>query len=608
MRKRCALVLAGLLFLQALPAWAQPAATCVADGGIGGTGVKPEQGGMGGTGASPQGGVTGGTGAVAQGGGTGGTGTVAQGGGTGGTGAVAQGGGTGGTGTVAQGGGTGGTGISADGGIGGTGRPATLAGRVLFASGRVEAQLPGGAPRALGKGDPVCEGETLNSGAKSLLQLVTVDGATLVLRPGTQLEIEAYAFSGSEDGTEKTHLRLLRGGVRAITGRIGHTRKAAFIIRTETATVGILGTDHETFFVPRPTSGEGPVAEPGTYNRVISGGTVLSTPTGSLRIHPRQVGFAGFGRSQPRILERPPEFLGAPLSRLRRDAPNSSARSSSMEGDVAQVASGSLVVQEVNIFGTPLDLQTYLGGLFPAPVGGAYVGVQHVGPSVSAGGVTVDNVGSIVLLDGVALPGSVSSSATGFNYTANPAVLMERGAVMVDGAHVVWGLYAGGTSLDGAGQPVLNDYHHFAFAPGGATPDAVVRSLTGSATFATLVRNSSPTNELGGVGGTLNLSVQVQLGASASLIDYNLSVLDANARNWTGRFTGTAPLSVFGTGGVPLNVTCTGGGCGSGLGDPSRSLAVGQLLGAGARGLITTYGLATTTGQVVAGSAVLMRP
>lgn len=568
---RTALV-AALCLCAALPASGATAPVCTSGGGSGGTGAV-------------------------QGGGTGGTGRGPEGGGTGGTGAVAQGGGTGGTGAVAKDGGTGGTGTPlADGGIGGTGAPALVAARVHFAAGAALASFPGAPARQLARGDPVCEGEILRTGDGALLQLVTPDAATLVLRGHARLRIDRYVFAGAEDGSERIELMLLEGALRTLTGRIGHLHHEAFVLRTPGASVGVLGTDHETYFLPAGAA----AGEPGTYDRVFSGATVLGNAAGTVRVHPREVGFAPLDGARPRLLDRVPAFLATGALHPLRTA--------TAVPSLGPVLTLPGLVQPVFVFGSSQDLQSYLGGLYAAPAGGVYLGMQHSGTDLAVGGVTTGDASGSVLVDGSGLPGAVSATVSGYNYTASPAQLLQRGTVVVDGTPVVWGLYAGGTAFDAGGHPVLQDFHHFVFAPGGGTPDPVVRALSGSATFSTIVAATSPTNELGGVGGQLSLAVQLQLGANAALTDYNLSVVDANARSWTGRFTGSASLSTFASSGVPLAVSCTGAGCGAGIGDTSRSFATGQLLGNSARGLGTTYGLATTTGQVVGGAAVLTRP
>ena len=225
-------------------------------------------------------------------------------------------GGIGGTGTSAHTKGIGGTGAPMRGGIGGTGlRPdgesatRSLAGKVLFVVGQVEAQNPA-QTRLLAKGDSVHEGDTLKSGKGATLQLRMEDGGTIVLRPESQLAIESFAYQGVKDGSEHMALALMSGGFRAVTGEIGHLHKENYSIRTPNAKVGIMGTDHETVYVPTPQPGQTAAVEPGTYDHVISGATVLQDARGKLLIKPNQTGFAALNGTNPILLGRPLPIFG----------------------------------------------------------------------------------------------------------------------------------------------------------------------------------------------------------------------------------------------------------------------------------------------------------
>jgi hypothetical protein len=128
--------------------------------------------------------------------------------------------------------------------------------------------------------------------------------------------------------------------------------------------------------------------------------------------------------------------------------------------------------------------------------------------------------------------------------------------------------------------------------------------MSGSVNYSKVAGFTSPLNEAGDLGGNLSLSVDINLGSS-KLTGYNLLVTDANGRNWAGTLDSSVSLSTFSQTGAPLAVTCAGSTCGSGTG---TGLAVGKLIGTNAKGLISSYGLSTASGQSVAGAAVLSRP
>jgi len=93
---------------------------------------------------------------------------------------------------------------------------------------------------------------------------------------------------------------LFTGGFRAVTGLIGQLHKSSFRITTVTATIGIRGTDHETFVV---TAGSpmAAVAPIGTYNKVNRGETTMTTTKGTISVLPNQMGFVGAADQMPEL-------------------------------------------------------------------------------------------------------------------------------------------------------------------------------------------------------------------------------------------------------------------------------------------------------------------
>jgi hypothetical protein len=72
------------------------------------------------------------------------------------------------------------------------------------------------------------------------------------------------------------------------------------------ATIGIRGTDHEpTHLLPGDPRGE-----PGTYDKVNEGGTVLRTPRGNVEVAPNRAAFFHADRREPpRVLASVPKFF-----------------------------------------------------------------------------------------------------------------------------------------------------------------------------------------------------------------------------------------------------------------------------------------------------------
>ncbi len=118
---------------------------------------------------------------------------------------------------------------------------ASQAAQVIYAHGQASATASDGQQRALHKGAEVFAGETLNT-REGRLQIRFSDGGFISLQPHTRFKLEKYRFSGQQDGQESAIFSLLRGGLRAISGLIGHRHAKSYQIRTAVATIGIRGT------------------------------------------------------------------------------------------------------------------------------------------------------------------------------------------------------------------------------------------------------------------------------------------------------------------------------------------------------------------------------
>jgi hypothetical protein len=124
------------------------------------------------------------------------------------------------------------------------GAGAQLAGEVEFSRGVGFAQSPGQVPRTLGRGLPLREGDrlTTSDGASAIIKLE--DGTRMTVRPNSELVLQQYHFR--ENAPDNSMLmQLVRGGFRAVTGLISKNAPGAARVQTNTATIGIRGTDFD---------------------------------------------------------------------------------------------------------------------------------------------------------------------------------------------------------------------------------------------------------------------------------------------------------------------------------------------------------------------------
>lgn len=80
------------------------------------------------------------------------------------------------------------------------------------------------------------------------LQLSLIDGGKVSLQPNTIYRINKYEFSGKEDGSEYAFTELIKGGLRTISGLIGHKNRERYELKTSVATIGIRGTEFTVNF------------------------------------------------------------------------------------------------------------------------------------------------------------------------------------------------------------------------------------------------------------------------------------------------------------------------------------------------------------------------
>jgi hypothetical protein len=180
---------------------------------------------------------------------------------------------------------------------------APVAGLVDFVEG--DAMFEGRNGMRIAKvGDSVRSGETATTFAGAEVHLKMADGAYLSLRENSKITITSYVANGDEG--DESLIELARGAFRSVTGWIGKFRPKAYKVTTPMATIGIRGTDHEpTHLLPGDPRGE-----PGTYDKVNEGSTVLRSPRGTVEVGPNRAAFFHADRREPpRLLASVPKFF-----------------------------------------------------------------------------------------------------------------------------------------------------------------------------------------------------------------------------------------------------------------------------------------------------------
>jgi hypothetical protein len=154
--------------------------------------------------------------------------------------------------------------------------PAASAGEVEFMRGVGFAQTPGQTPRTLGRGLQLQEGDRLTTadGATAVVKLQ--DGTRMTVRPGSEMVLSQFKYR--QDATDNGMvISMLRGGLRAITGLISKSSPNAARIQTNTATIGIRGTDFDARICSRDCGTEAArIAQAAKPNAVQASAKVVS--------------------------------------------------------------------------------------------------------------------------------------------------------------------------------------------------------------------------------------------------------------------------------------------------------------------------------------------
>lgn len=157
---------------------------------------------------------------------------------------------------------------------------------VDFVNGDVLAIGPDGARRPIAKGDALAPGDQVATG-QGRAQLRFSDGGVVDLAPDSAFRIDAYAFDGAEDGTERKLMTLLKGALRTISGAIGHLHQETYRLDTPVASIGIRGTGYTADL------------SLGLRVEVGEGAVVVANQAGAVQIQRGQAGFVRDAFSAP---------------------------------------------------------------------------------------------------------------------------------------------------------------------------------------------------------------------------------------------------------------------------------------------------------------------
>ena len=176
-------------------------------------------------------------------------------------------------------------------------------GTVTHLSGTLTVKRIDGSTRFLSTRSGVVEGDTLSTEQGSYARVKFADGAEVVLRPGSQLKVDAYKFDEQKPEQDNFVLSMLKGGMRSVTGLLGKRSRDKVAVNAPNATVGIRGTHFGMLLCQGdcgaiPTVTGGPPAN-GLHVDVADGAVLLTNRAGQQVLVAGQFGYVKDAASPP---------------------------------------------------------------------------------------------------------------------------------------------------------------------------------------------------------------------------------------------------------------------------------------------------------------------
>lgn len=166
-----------------------------------------------------------------------------------------------------------------------------------------------GKQQAIQLGQVILTHQTIHTAAHSELHITSSDGGLIALRPDSSFQVDEYIATHSPE--DKIILRLIKGGLRSVTGWVPRHHPESYKVETSVASIGIRGTDHEVHILEHGHE------EAGVHNRVHSGATVLRNSLGEVHIAAGEFAKAPHDAATPPVLlKQKPKFHDSILLKI----------------------------------------------------------------------------------------------------------------------------------------------------------------------------------------------------------------------------------------------------------------------------------------------------
>lgn len=186
---------------------------------------------------------------------------------------------------------------------------AQAAGTVVQLSGPLLVKRADGAVRVLSVRSEVESGDTLVTERNTYALVRFTDQSEITLKPSTTFIVENFSYDADHPDGDKASFKLVKGGLRSVTGLLGKRNRERFEMKTPDATIGIRGTTFVAQLPPGPPSGG---TTPGLYVQVIDGSIRVSNPGGTTQFSAGQFGFTPSPTTPPIVVPQNPGLTFTP--------------------------------------------------------------------------------------------------------------------------------------------------------------------------------------------------------------------------------------------------------------------------------------------------------
>ncbi|NNE39039.1 MAG: FecR domain-containing protein, partial [Gammaproteobacteria bacterium] len=155
-------------------------------------------------------------------------------------------------------------------------------------------------------GGPVLNNEEYRTGTSSNALLVFKDGGRVSMKEESVFRVENYEFDEATPEDGDSSLRLIQGGLRALTGTISDANPDAYEVNTSVATIGIRGTGFDLVWAGPCVSG---ATNCGLIASVWLGGIFSENDAGTQDINLNQTARIPNLGQLPEFINTPPVFV-----------------------------------------------------------------------------------------------------------------------------------------------------------------------------------------------------------------------------------------------------------------------------------------------------------